>query len=146
MNKTLTISVIALVAVVMGFGVMAPAIADHGGEIGLCASTNEIYDPNTETCIPDGTCPNGVSTEPVEHCALLPGPPADPGPPEGTPGNPRELVQHLFDHSGCSVGSDCVAKPDSCSPPRDGTLLFVDIDGDNEHDHGVEPTLCRSLS
>ncbi len=88
MNKILVIPAIALFAVVMGFGVMAPAIADHGGDIGLCVSEFEIFDPNTGTCIPDGTCPNGVSTEPREHCALIPGAPADPGPPEDTPGNP----------------------------------------------------------
>ena len=75
MNKILVIPAIALFAVVMGFGVMAPAIADHGGEIGACASEFEIWDPNTETCIPDGTCPFGVSTDGGEHCALLPGPP-----------------------------------------------------------------------
>ncbi len=86
MNKTLVITAIALFPVVMGFGVMAPAIADHGGGIPDCGSASEIFDPNTGTCIPDGTCPNGVSTDPSEHCALSPGPPADPGPPEETPG------------------------------------------------------------
>jgi len=90
MNKTLVITAIALFPVVMGFGVMAPAIADHGGGIPDCGSASEIFDPNTGVCIPDGTCPNGVSTDPSEHCALSPGPPADPGPPEGTPGNPPQ--------------------------------------------------------
>ena len=153
MTKTiLVISAIILVAVVMGFGVIAPAIADHGAQDPECLSVDEVFDPNTGVCILAVDCPFGISTDPQPHCTLAPGPPvdpgppADPGPPEGIPGNPREPVQHLNDHSGCSVGSLCRAQPDSCSPPRDGTLLFVDIDGDNEHDHGVEPTLCRSLS
>ena len=52
-------------AVVMGLGAVAPAIADHGGLIGVCSG--EIYDPNSGGCIPIGTCPNGVIDG---HCAL----------------------------------------------------------------------------
>jgi len=69
MNKTLAITAITLVAVVMGMSVLTPATADHGGENFFCPVLN-IWDPNSSACIPPENCPNGISTDPVVHCAL----------------------------------------------------------------------------
>ena len=73
MNRILAFSVITTVTAIMGSSIVAPAIADHDGTSGICAF-DEIWDPNTISCIPKDSCPNGTTspdiTDPSTHCKL----------------------------------------------------------------------------
>ena len=81
MNKTLAITVIVLVAVVMGMSTIAPMIqyaeANNGEPNPRCelrpGGTQLIYDPNSGTCVEPDQCKFGVdeSTLPP-HCITTP--------------------------------------------------------------------------
>ncbi len=73
MNRILTFSVITAVAVIMGSSIIAPVLADHDGNTGICPG-GELWDPNTISCVPEDICPNGITisnpTSPATHCKL----------------------------------------------------------------------------
>lgn len=70
MNRTLTIAVITAVTAIMGTSLVAPAIADHGEPIVQLCPIGQVYDPNSVSCIPEDSCPNGLSFEDGKHCRL----------------------------------------------------------------------------
>ena len=72
MNRILAISVITAFAAIMGSSIIAPAIADHGEPIIQLCRIGEIYDPNTISCIPEDSCPNGITRDAnyERHCKL----------------------------------------------------------------------------
>ena len=69
MNRILAISVIIAVTAIMGLSAVGPAIADHDGILGICPG-GQIWDPNTFSCIPSDSCPNGISFDQGVHCRL----------------------------------------------------------------------------
>ena len=70
MNRILALSVITVVAAIMGSSIVAPAIADHGEPVITLCRIGEVYDPNTLSCILRENCPNGITTEGERHCLL----------------------------------------------------------------------------
>ena len=70
MNKIFTLAVITVVTAIMGTSIVAPALADHGEPIIQLCWIGDIYDPNTLSCIPQDSCPNGISFDDERHCAL----------------------------------------------------------------------------
>lgn len=69
----MALPVITLIAVIMGFSVVAPAIADHGEvDQPIACQVGQIYDPNSITCVLPENCPNGVTkkSEGNIHCLL----------------------------------------------------------------------------
>lgn len=72
MNRTLTIAVITAVTAIMGTSLVAPAMANHGEPIRTLCPIGQIYDPNSLSCIPEDSCPNGIVFDELngKHCAL----------------------------------------------------------------------------
>jgi len=65
------IPVIFGIALMMTLSVL-PAMANHGGNIGICFQADFVWDPNSGQCIFIGDCPNGVSTDgAANHCTLI---------------------------------------------------------------------------
>ena len=59
----------------VGLNSVQTALADHGGSIGECGP-QEFWDPNSNQCVPDNQCPNGIygiliSTVGLPHCFLV---------------------------------------------------------------------------
>jgi len=70
MNRILALAVITVVTAIMGLSMVAPAIADHGLNNNQLCNVAEIFDPNTNSCIPEDSCPNGISFDGGIHCSL----------------------------------------------------------------------------
>lgn len=72
MNRTLTIAVITAVTAIMGTSLVAPAIADHGEPIVQLCPIGQLYDPNSLSCVPEDSCPNGIIRDDdyQKHCKL----------------------------------------------------------------------------
>lgn len=73
MNRTLTLTVITAITAIMGTSIVAPALADHGEPVLQLCLIGDIYDPNTISCIPEDSCPNGIGRDGEfgeRHCLL----------------------------------------------------------------------------
>ena len=103
MNKTISLSAIAMFAVMMGMAAFSPAFAagSNGQKTTICHFEAEFVDPDTELTVPEEWSVNNVNNRSL---------PAHLGDDNGHEGHGDEVILNADQPNGTVTADDCLAR------------------------------------